>query len=203
MLALKRGYGISDIYALLYSLVQFSASIAANWLLTRIADRFGGRAMTIAGFCGFPLIALYWIVTPRFFCWPLLILPFLLCPCGTVVTANSLQQYFLSTVPKEQQVAGSMMISVGTGVIAGLSGMFLSGGLLKLSAFCSSGVALNTYRLYFLFVLIILPVLGVFVLRLEKKVTQPHFSRTGVFSLSRSSTDVPTAGGEIPFSQKK
>ena len=50
MLTLKRGYGISDSVALLYSLVQFGASTVICGSLGKTADRFGGRLVTIGGF---------------------------------------------------------------------------------------------------------------------------------------------------------
>lgn len=174
MLAIKRGYLVSDTQALLYFLAQLAASVAGTRLLVPFADRFGGRKMTLAGFYGFYIIAFFWIVTPDRFYWPLMVIPFLFCPCGTTIAVTSLQQYFLRSVAKEQQVMASMVIAVGTGVVSGLLGMVCSSTLLKLSAYWSgSAGTLENYRLYFLLVLILLPVMGIFVHRLDKESALP------------------------------
>jgi nitrate/nitrite transporter NarK len=139
-------------------------------VLSRVADRFGGRKLTLMAFYGFYVIALYWVVTPDKFFWPLLAIPFIFCPCGHTVAVTALSQYFLRSVPKSQQVMASMVISVGTGVVSGLLGMVCSSGLLKLSAIWSgSEGTLANYRLYFLMVIILLPVLSFFVHRLDKE----------------------------------
>ncbi len=170
MLALKRGYQVSDTQALLYFLVQLASAVAVSRVLSRVADRFGGRKLTLMAFYGFYVIALFWVVTPDKFFWPLLAIPFIFCPCGHTVAVTALSQYFLRSVPKSQQVMASMVISVGTGVVSGLLGMVCSSGLLKLSAIWSgSEGTLANYRLYFLLVIILLPVLSFFVHRLDKE----------------------------------
>ena len=170
MLALKRGYQVSDTQALLYFLVQLAAAVAATRLLSRSADRFGGRKLTIWGFYGFYLLALFWVVVPDRFFWPLLMIPFIFCTSGNTVASMALAQYFLRSVPKEQQVIASMIISVGTGVVSGLLGMICSSGLLKLSAYWSGAAGtLANYRLYFLLVIVLLPVMSLFGHRLDKE----------------------------------
>jgi len=169
MLSLKRGYGVSDTSALLYSLVQFGGSIAVSQLVSRIADRFTARQLILGSFAGFMLIALFWIVTPMTFFWFLLILPFVFCATANILTTVGFAKYFLATIPPDQQVASSIFISVATGVGAGLLGMFASSTLLKLAAYCCQGESgLPSYRLYFLFVLILMPLLGIFLWRLPK-----------------------------------
>ena len=164
MLALKRGFQVSDSSALLYSLIQFGSSIAICMLLSRTADRFGGKKVTAAGFYGLYLIPIFWLSVPENFCWYWLIIPFLLCPLGSVVVSVGMQQYFLKTVPKDQQIAASMVISVATGVISGVLGSLLSAGMLKAAAVINgeTGTALMMYKKYFLGVLLIMPLLGIF-----------------------------------------
>jgi Na+/melibiose symporter-like transporter len=62
MLTLKRGYGVDDSTALLDSLVQFGASIGTSVLLSKVADKFGGRKMAIAGFYGNYIIIALWLL---------------------------------------------------------------------------------------------------------------------------------------------
>ena len=170
MLALKRGYQVSDTQALLYSLVQFGAATGATRLLARVADRLGGRRATLIGFYGMYCIVLFWIFAPARFCWPLLIVPFFFCPFGTVITVTALQQYFLRTVEKSQQVVASMLIAVGTGAVSGLIGMALSGSLLKFAEYWHGEAGtLGCYRVYFVMVLILMPFLGWSVHRLDRE----------------------------------
>ncbi|MBQ9335964.1 MAG: MFS transporter [Lentisphaeria bacterium] len=169
MLALKRGYHVPDTQALLYSLVQFGTAAAASRLLAVVADRLGGRRTALIGFIGYFFIALFWIVAPARFLWPLLIVPFFFCSFGPVIAVTGLQQYFLRTVEKSQQVVASMIIAVGTGVVSGLLGMGVCSLLLKIAG-CWLGETgtLGYYRLYFTLVCVLLPLLGVFVYRLER-----------------------------------
>lgn len=170
MLTLKRGYGVADDTALLYSLVQFGASIGVSLILTRLADRFGGRKMVIAGFYGNYIIALLWLVLPVKFNPLLAIIPFLFTPCCAVISSTCLSQYFIHTVRPRDQVVASMLIAVGTGVFAGLPGMILSSLFLKAAAYLNTtGPAMVTYKYYFLFILCLLPLMSWAVHRLYKE----------------------------------
>ena len=170
MLALKRGFQVSDSSALLYSLIQFGSSIAVCLLLGKIADRFGGKKVTATGFYVLYLIPVFWLLVPENFCWYWLIIPFTLCPFGAVVTVVGMHQYFLKTVPKDQQIAASMVISVATGVISGGIGSILSAGMLKIAAMINNDSgALTTYRIYFLGVLLLMPLFSIFLHLLKKE----------------------------------
>ena len=170
MLTLKRGYGVSDSAALLCSLVQYISSIVLCVSLGKIADRFGGRKITLAGFYALYLIPLYWLLSPEKCCWFSVWIPFALSPFGSVVGVVGMQQYFLHTVPKGQQIAASMVISVATGVASGILGSLFSTMLLKGAAvLCGNGTGLSVYRWYFAGVLIILPFLGLFIHRLRRE----------------------------------
>ena len=172
MLTLKRGYGVSDSGALLYSLAQFAASTAICAFLGKSADRFGGRMVTFGGFAGLCLIPVFWLAAPEKLYWFCFLLPFVLCPAGMVVTVVGLQQYFLRTVPKEQQIAASMVISVATGVISGGLGSVLSTLLLKLAElFSGTSGEIITYRWYFGGVLLLMPVFFIFIRLLRKEIT--------------------------------
>ena len=175
MLTLKRGYGVNDSTALLYSLVQFAASIGTSMLLSKFADRFGGRKMAIAGFYANFIIVLLWLLLPTHFHPALLILPFIFCPCCAVAAGTSLPQYFIQTIKPRDQVVASMLLAVGTGVCAGLPGMILSSLFLKLAAKLNdTGIPLMTYKYYFLFILILLPLMSIGVHRLYKEEKLPE-----------------------------
>ncbi len=174
MLTLKRGYHVTDAQALLYSLVQFASSVVGSWFMSKFADRFGGRKMTLAGFYGFFLIALFWTMAPENFHWQLMMIPFVLSPCGAVVTDTALSQYFLRTVPRKEQVVASMLLSVGTGAVAGAIGMISSSILLNLAGWIGGSGTLGGYRIYFAITLMLLMVLsmGVHCLDPEPKLTE-------------------------------
>ena len=174
MLTLKRGYSVNDSTALLYSLVQFAASIGTSLILSKLADRFGGRRIAIAGFYGNYIIVLIWLLLPMTFHPLLLILPFIFCPCCAVMASTSLTQYFIHTVKPKDQVVASMLLAVGTGVFAGLPGMLLSSLFLKIaSALNKSAEPLMTYKYYFLFILILLPLMSVALHRLYRENALP------------------------------
>lgn len=170
MLTLKRGYHVQDGTALLYSLVQFGACIGISLLLSKLADRFGGRKTTIAGFyCNYLIIAI-WLLLPQTFHPLLAVLPFVVCSTCSVVSSTALPQYFIHTVPPKDQVTASMVISVGTGVFAGLPGMILSSFFLKWAAMLNTtGIPLMTYKYYFIGILLLLPLMSLAVHALYKE----------------------------------
>jgi len=150
MLALKRGYGISDTHALLFALVQFGASAVASFLSGRVANAIGPRKTILFAYPLLIAIGLLWVVAPSHFHPLYMVLPFLFAGAAYVITLNAVTHYFLQTVPEDRQVASSMFISVINGVGAGIIGMLLAGVLLK---FCThlgpDGSPLPGYRLYF------------------------------------------------------
>lgn len=170
MLSLKRGYGVADGTALFYALVQFGACIGISLILSKVADRFGGRKLTIAGFYANYAVVAVWLLLPGAFHPLLSALPFLICPLCSVISNTALTQYFIHTVPPENQVAASLLIAVGTGVLAGLPGMILSSLFLKWAAmFNSAGPALMTYKYYFTGILFLLPLMSLAVHALYKE----------------------------------
>jgi len=168
LLTVKKGFLAADTQALVFSMVQLFASVPANYLLSRVSDRFGGKVMIAGGYLLICLLALYWIVVPAGFSWGFLLVPFFVAACGNVCIANALAQYFLETVPKEAQVSASIFISIASGALAGLLGLASGGLLLRIaSALNGSARPLATYRIYFLLVLLLLAVLSVPILRLD------------------------------------
>ena len=168
MLALKRGYGVSDSAALICSLVQYLGSIFICVYLGKMADRYGSRKIVLTSFYALYLIPLFWILAPAKCYWFVVWFPFMIVACGLVACPVGLQQYFLRSVPKNQQIAASMVISVATGVASGILGSLLSSLFLKIANMLnSSGEAMMTYRIYFAGVIILLPILSIFIHRLR------------------------------------
>ncbi len=170
MLALKRGYGVSDSAALICSLVQYLGSIFICVYLGKMADRYGSRKIVLTSYYMLYLIPVFWMLVPGKFFWFVIWIPFILSACGLVACPVGLQQYFLRSVPKEQQIAASMVISVATGVASGILGSALSALFLKAANMLNtSGEVLTTYRIYFAGVLLLLPILGIFIHRLRAR----------------------------------
>ena len=152
ILTMKRGYGVSDTQAILFSIVQFASSIAATQISGKITEKIGPRKVAIYSYMLIFPICLFWLfapaAVPSVWMWGLFALPFILIGAMMVSAQNAMVHYFLMAVPKERQVASSMFISVVTGAAAGVTGMFVAGGLLKLAErFLGSGLPM--YRAYF------------------------------------------------------
>ncbi|MDD3153761.1 MAG: MFS transporter [Victivallaceae bacterium] len=180
VLALKRGYGVSDTTAVLFSMVQFGLAILGAYVAGRFSARFGPRMLAIAGYAlAFP-IAFFWLLAPSAgfvsagASWWLLLfsIPFAIAGFATTGMSISMIHYFLMAVPKEKQVVVSIYINLVAGACAGLAGMVLTGGLLKLAGKSSEFLIAHpesaiakmvssmwgpvtdtavTYRLFFLF----------------------------------------------------
>ena len=135
-----------------------------------MADRYGSRKIVLTSYYMLYLIPVFWMLVPGKFFWFVIWIPFILSACGLVACPVGLQQYFLRSVPKEQQIAASMVISVATGVASGILGSALSALFLKAANMLNtSGEVLTTYRIYFAGVLLLLPILGIFIHRLRAR----------------------------------
>lgn len=167
MLALKRGFCVSDTNALFFALIQFGAAAGAGFLQGKIADRYGARKMLIAAYGCFLIVSLLWALSPDRLLPFYHVLIFLIGAYGYIGTGNALAQYYLETVPLKLQIVSSIVISISTGVFSGLLSMGIASVLLKLAAVLNSGEQpFTTYRIYFLMLVCLLPVLGLLVWRL-------------------------------------
>jgi MFS family permease len=132
VLFVKKGYGVSDTGALLFSLLQFGASAGMSVAVVRISSRIGPRQTLIGAYGTMLATTILWSIAPE---TPGVAIPFaalLFALSGSIrVTAeNSVTHYFLQTVPAERRVPASMLMNMATGVGAGALGMLLSGWLL-------------------------------------------------------------------------
>ena len=149
MLALKRGYGVSDTDALMFALVQFTACAVMSFLSGKVAAVIGPRKTILIGYILLLSIGVLWLVAPSSLNGFYMALPFFFAGGTMVSMNNSVTHYFLQTVPPENRVAASMFVSVVTGACSGVVGMILAGFLLKL-CITDPGDLLAGYRVYFL-----------------------------------------------------
>ncbi len=149
VLVVKRGYGMSDTQAIIFSLAQFAAAIAGTQISGKIIEKFSSYKLMLWAYCLIFPVCLFWMTAPAEIStqWVFL-LPFLLIGALSISMQNAMTHYFLGSVPKERQVASALFISLTTGALGGVSGMVLSGGLLKLSGWIFDS-GLWVYRGYF------------------------------------------------------
>ena len=163
MLALKRGYGVSDTAALIFAIGQFAACAGVSIFSGKIAEKIGPRKTMLLAYCLMLGIGVIWICAPSHLIGICMMPVFLLCGGAQVSLNNSMIHYFLQTVVPENRVAASIFIAVATGAGAGIIGMLAAGALLKWCAPETFAAPLDGYRLYFLLAtLILLP--GVWIL---------------------------------------
>jgi len=165
MLALKKGYGVSDSDALFFALVQLVGAVIAANLIGRLAEETGPRPLTVLFYGLMIALCVLWVIGPDHFKWYYLIWPFALAGAAVTGTGITLTHYFLLSVPPKERVAASLTILVISGVVAGLAGSVIGGGLLKYLG--SAGMnPLDSFRAYFLIVLVLLLVGLVVVIRM-------------------------------------
>ena len=156
VLFVKKGYGVSDTGALLFSLLQFGASAAMSVAVVRISSRIGPRQTLIGAYGTMLATTILWSIAPETpgVAIPLAALLFALAGSFRVTIDNSVTHYFLQTVPAERRVPASMLMNMATGVGAGAIGMLLSGWLLHrlgqgIESPTSSAEMIPLYRRYF------------------------------------------------------
>jgi len=180
MLSLKNGYGISDYGALSFFIVQVLGTIIATFANTLLLDRVGPRPMTIIyTFAMAAMCALWILASQQFTPLPLLLIFFIggLCNGGI---QTSLTHYLLISVPADRMVGISMIMSVTTGAIAGVSGTLLGGGLLRVLR--SLGVeGLMVYRVYFIIILVFVIVAIAMTMRLKPLADKAVKDVLGIF----------------------
>lgn len=155
MVALKKGYKISDDNALLFALFQIFGAIAASFLNRIVLDRVGPRPMLILYVLGLWVTSFLWIIAPLKLILFHPIVIFLLTGACRAGAMTSLGHYFLATVPGEERVGANMVIEMISGAIGGVVGTFIGGGLLKILP-AYDFIGLHLYRCYFLIILLIM-----------------------------------------------
>lgn len=160
LIAIKRGFGISNANAVFFSLFQWVFSIIGSWVATRLARKMGPRRVAIVGYLLISTIAPLWFVLSGAFCpvWRLFLLtPFLIGGLSFAMMSNSMIHYFLQNVDEDKRVVVSLLISTASGVGAGLTGLAITGALLTWLERSYTGAPVpETYRIYFLLAGIIL-----------------------------------------------
>ncbi|NMA47965.1 MAG: MFS transporter [Lentisphaerae bacterium] len=150
MLALKRGYGVSDRNALFFSLIHLTSAVIMSQLAGKVSARIGPRKVLLYCYCAFLLTALLWAVSPLQLLPVFIWMPFFLVGGAYVSSNNATTHYFLQTIPENNRVVASIAINVIPGALAGFVGMLLSGALLNwVNGQFADVAAIHRYRAYF------------------------------------------------------
>ncbi len=172
ILCIKRGFHISDTQAILFTLCQVAACIVMSHVGIHFTRKFGPRKMIISGYLMVIPIALFWLLPiPEHISGMqklLLVIPFILIGASSIIVNNAMAHYFLMTVSKEEQVNASMLINLVTGAGAGIAGIAISAGFMKLSEFfAGADTGPLLFKWFFMIVLVFLMALFPVLLRLE------------------------------------
>ena len=155
ILALKQLYGVSDQIALIFAFVQMGGGILITYLNGIICEETGPKPLLIIYILLLFLISMFWIFAPIYFHWGYLFIIFFLggiCLCGL---DSCLNFYYLAIIPRENSVGISLWYTVISGAVAGIAGLFLGGGLIKVLSLLVAHQ--NIFRYYYgiMFILMI------------------------------------------------
>lgn len=172
-LALKKGYGVSNATAVIFSALMYLGAVIASYFLRKVPRKALANAM-ILGYATSLLICLAWAFAPPaggFLPFLFAGILFLLQGFLWMFPENVLICYFLMETPPDKQVPTALAFNVIRGVGAGLIGLFLAGFLMKIAAhFVPDGAApMQGFRIYFLMALAILAILLIPILRMDAK----------------------------------
>jgi len=180
MLTLKRGFGVSDAKALLFSLVVFMFCIIASGPVAALSRRFGPRKVIIVSYLVLMAAGGLWVAAPARYLWYYQWLPFALIGAAAIGTGNAMAHYFLQVVKRDQIVSASILSALISNAGAGAAGMALAAGLIW---FCGRVLPegteqLTVYRLYFAIALaMLIPAYRVIVNMLPLPLERRNFKR--------------------------
>lgn len=152
VLALKRGYGVSDTIALAYTMVNLGTMVLFSFLISRPIRMIGPRNFMIIAYCFLLLTGVLWACAPIQMNWFHVGIIFLLNGACFISLSNAMNVYFLEMIPDRRRVAASILVAVISGAGAGIVGMLCSGMLLEMLRLHSVEYgpdAIALYRSYF------------------------------------------------------
>ncbi|MCP4180478.1 MAG: hypothetical protein GY756_22175 [bacterium] len=158
VVALKDIYKVSDSFALIFTIVQLVGSISLTYINKLIAEYAGPKPLMIIYILCLVLISVLWLFSPfKINLYFITIIFFVGGVTISGITASSFH-YFLLITPKENPVGYSIMLSITTGIIAGVSGVVIGGGLVELLFFLIVEPILVYKYFYIIMVILCIPV---------------------------------------------
>lgn len=169
MLAVKRGYNVSDDAALFFTLLELVGAVLAAYAMSIIADHTGPRPILTLGLGMLTLTTAFWALAPARFFPAAVGAAFLLGGIGRHGIVLALNHYLLASTSSKERVGVSLTLQMLSGGMAGLAGMLIAGGTIRwLSKRMSDGGGLELYQNYYRLVLLLLVPVMLSVLRLPK-----------------------------------
>ena len=154
LLAVKRGFGISDSTAIFFSLFQWLCSVGGSFLSAKLSRKLGPRRVAIIAYLIIlGVTPIWWLLTelPIAAAIYLLLIPFILGGVCRNLMENSMTHYFLQTVPGDKRVAVSLLISTTAGAGAGIAGLFFTSIVFRfLEKYLVFTAHPGTFQIYFL-----------------------------------------------------
>ena len=148
MLALKRGYEVSDRNALLFSIVSLCGSIVCNRFCQLVSDTVGPRPLLLIFSCGTMACSLLWSLAPDQYMVFFPVMVFFLVGFFTTGATFSMSHYIQVATPKKLLVGVGMMCQLSAGIVAGGAGTLIGGvGIRILEEHNFTGLA--PYHYYF------------------------------------------------------
>ena len=177
VIILKRGYGATDLQAMLYTMPFIVGSGVGSWLTGPMGRRWGPRKEMLGGFLALLGICAFWALLPdgsvagaglamaALWCGGYFALGF-----ARSVVETAIMHYYLSAMEPRLRISAGIVLYTAMGVLAGLVGVALTALLMgRVSAGGATDVpgprALAAYRTFFLEVLVLLAPLVVLVWR--------------------------------------
>ncbi|HJO95836.1 MAG TPA: MFS transporter [Victivallales bacterium] len=188
IITLKDIYNVTDSFALIFTIIQLVGSIALTYINKIISEYTGPKPLMIIYVFCLMLISALWVFSPvKLNIYHAAVIFFLGGISISGITASSFH-YFLLITPPENTVGYSLMFSIITGLIAGLAGIIIGGGLIKLLSLITANHYLMYKYFYFIMLLLCIPV--VYMLTILKSFTDCSVSK--VLGLLLSAKDMST-----------
>ena len=168
VIILKRGYGATDLQAMLYTMPFVVGSGVGSWLTGPMGRRWGPRKEMLGGFLALLGICAFWALLPdgsvagaglamaALWTGGYFALGF-----ARSVVETAIMHYYLSAMEPRLRISAGIVLYTAMGVLAGLVGVALTALLMgRVSAGGATDVpgprALAAYRTFFLGVLVLL-----------------------------------------------
>ncbi len=166
MMAVRRGYEVSEFNAILFVFVQIGGGLVVSLVGTVLSDRIGPRPIVGIGGVGMLCAALLWTVAPASFAAAYPGFIFLVLGLAKGGIDLGLTHYIVSATEEKDRVGIGMLTMVLGGASAGFFGAVVSGGTLRILQNFEL-LQLQIYRIYFLVASVfVLPLLWI-ILRLK------------------------------------
>ncbi len=155
ILAIKNMYGVSNITALIFTLVQLFGGIIMTYVSSILSDITGPKPLIKIYIILLFVISLMWIFAPATYVWWYCGIIFFICGASFRGLSASLLHYFLMIIPKRDNVGFTLCFTTIGGLVAGVSGIFIAGGIIRI--FVITGMdASHIYRIYYIIMFILL-----------------------------------------------